>query len=79
MTQGEKFDPDGTYVRKYVPELARLDTRFIHKPWMAPSDALRRAGIALGKTYPEPIVGHDLARQRFLALAESRLRKQDAR
>lgn len=79
MTQGEKFDPDGTYVRKYVPELARLDTRFIHKPWMAPNDALRRAGIALGKTYPEPIVDHDLARQRFLALAESRLRKHDAR
>lgn len=79
ITQGEKFDPDGAYVRKYVPELAGLDARFIHKPWAASSDTLRRAGISLGKTYPTPIVDHDVARQRFLALAESRLRKSPAR
>lgn len=77
MTQGEKFDPEGAYVKKYVPELARLDVKFVHKPWLAPALALSRAGIVVGHTYPPPIVSHDLARQRFLALAESTLKGSD--
>ncbi len=67
IIQGEKFDPVGGYVRKYVPELKDLDSKFIHKPWMAPPDMLRTAGIALGKTYPLPIVEHSAARARALA------------
>lgn len=74
ITQGEKFDPEGTYVRKYVPELAHMETKFIHKPWLAPASALSRAKVVIGETYPAPIVSHELGRQRFLALAESTLK-----
>ncbi len=71
VTQGEKFDADGAYIRRYVPELARLDNRFIHRPWEAPSATLAAAGIALGKTYPMPIVDHARARERALAALAS--------
>lgn len=67
VLQGEKFDPDGAYVRRYVPELARLDPRFIHRPWEAPLLVLREAGITLGKTYPERLIDHGVARDRALA------------
>lgn len=70
VTQGEKFDPEGTYVRRYVPELRTLDAKYIHKPWEAPPDVLRRAGVSLGTTYPRPIVDHKFARDRFLATAK---------
>ncbi len=70
VLQGEKFDPDGDYVRRYVPELAKLDARFIHRPWEAPDEALRAAGVTLGKTYPRPIVDHAKARARALAAFE---------
>jgi len=67
VTQGQKFDADGVYVRRHVPELARLDARFVHRPWEAPPSALAEAGIVLGETYPEPIVDHARARERALA------------
>ncbi|BBK41576.1 deoxyribodipyrimidine photo-lyase [Allostella vacuolata] len=67
VLQGEKFDPDGRYVRQFVPELAPLDDRWIHQPWAAPAEALHRAGIRLGRDYPWPIVDHAAARQRALA------------
>jgi deoxyribodipyrimidine photo-lyase len=67
VLQGEKFDPDGAYVRLWVPELAQLSTRLIHKPWTATEAQLEEAGIQLGKTYPKPIVDHDAARKRALA------------
>ena len=73
VTQGEKFDPDGAYVRRFVPELAKLDAKFIHKPWTAPQTVLREAGICLGEDYPRPIVDLDFGRRRALAaLAELR-------
>ncbi len=71
VTQGEKFDPSGDYVRRWVPELASVPVRFIHKPWEAPNDVLRAAGVELGSNYPRPIVDHRAARERFLQLASS--------
>ncbi len=67
VLQGEKFDSQGIYVREFVPEIRDLDTRFVHKPWEAPAEALRAAGIRLGETYPRPLVAHDEARDRALA------------
>lgn len=66
MGQGERFDAEGAYVRRWVPELARLDAKYIHAPWTAPPEVLARAGVRLGQTYPKPIVDHDLARKRAL-------------
>ena len=64
--QGEKFDPDGVYVRKWVPELAKLPNKWIHHPWQAPIQILHEAGVELGKTYPYPIVDHAHARDHAL-------------
>jgi deoxyribodipyrimidine photo-lyase len=76
MTQGKKFDPTGHYVRTWVPELAGLEDRYIHAPWEAPPMALHWAGIKLGQEYPNPIVDHKTARQRFLETAKSHLQPQ---
>jgi deoxyribodipyrimidine photo-lyase len=67
VLQGRKFDPEGAYVRRFVPELAALPARFIHAPWEAPPLELAAAGVRLGETYPEPIVDHGKARARALA------------
>jgi deoxyribodipyrimidine photo-lyase len=67
ILQGEKFDPDGAYVRRFVPELAECPPDFIHKPWLASVAVLQKAGIKLGETYPAPIVDHAQARERALA------------
>lgn len=63
ILQGEKFDADGEYVKTFVPELSRLDKKFIHKPFDAPKDVLKKANIELGKDYPKPVVDHAQARQ----------------
>jgi deoxyribodipyrimidine photo-lyase len=65
--QGEKFDPDGIYVKRWVPELDRLPAPFVHRPWTASKTMLTEAGVRLGETYPAPIVDHDVARRRALA------------
>lgn len=67
VSQGEKFDPEGDYVRRWVPELAGLDKAVIHKPWEAKPTELSAAGITPGKTYPKPIVDHGAARDEALA------------
>ena len=67
VSQGEKFDPHGDYVRRWVPELDKLPSTWVHKPWEAPADALADAGIELGTNYPWPIVDHREARSRALA------------
>lgn len=66
VTQGEKFDPDGHYIKTWIPELAALPSQWIHRPWEAPESALRQAGVVLGNTYPRPIVDHDEARKSAL-------------
>jgi len=73
MTQGEKFDPEGDYVRRWVPQLGDLPVRYIHQPWTAPSAILARCGVSLGVDYPEPIVDHKQARARAL-LAYDKMR-----
>lgn len=75
VTQGKKFDPDGDYVRRWVPELAGLSATHIHAPWAAPASVLEEAGIAIGRDSPEPIVDHREARTRFLELAQRHLKR----
>jgi deoxyribodipyrimidine photo-lyase len=74
ILQGEKFDPDGTYIRRWVPELARLPAGLIHQPWRATPLELKGAEVELGKSYPAPIVDHRQARERALR-AYATLRK----
>jgi deoxyribodipyrimidine photo-lyase len=71
VLQGEKFDRAGAYVRRWVPEIAKLPDTWIHKPWMAPADMMTKADILLGTTYPRPIVDHDTARRRALDALEN--------
>jgi len=67
VLQGLKFDADGAYVRRYVPELAGLPDEHIHAPWEAESELLRHWGVELGKTYPHPIISLSEGRGRALA------------
>lgn len=71
VTQGEKFDGAGDYIRRWIPELARLPDKAIHAPWTATPDLLATAGVKLGETYPAPIVDHAIARGRALEAARS--------
>lgn len=66
MLQGEKFDPRGDYVRRWVPELAEMPAKFIHEPWEAPPEILKAAGVRLGGNYPKPVIEHKAGRQRAL-------------
>lgn len=71
QVEGYRFDPDGDYVRRWLPELSRLPNEWIHHPWDAPPGALRAAGVELGTNYPRPIVEIGAARERLQAsLAE---------
>lgn len=67
VTQGERYDADGAYVRRWVPELAKLPDAVLHSPWEADAATLASAGVVLGETYPAPIVDHAAARARALA------------
>ena len=71
IIQGEKFDPNGDYVREYIPELSTIPTKFIHKPWEAPEEILMVAGITLDKDYPLPIVDLKSSRDRALLAFKS--------
>ena len=68
VLQGQKFDPSGDYVRRFVPEIAGLPNEVIHEPWRAAPEALAAAGVRLGETYPQPIIDHGAARRRALEL-----------
>ncbi len=67
LAQGPKFDPEGAYVRRWLPALEQLPTRFIHAPWTATEAVLRSARVRLGENYPWPIVDHGQARAAALA------------
>jgi deoxyribodipyrimidine photo-lyase len=67
VLQGQRFDPDGDYVRRWLPELAKLPTANLHAPWQAPALTLSDAGVRLGEDYPRPMVDHGDARRRALA------------
>lgn len=64
--QQERFDPDGRYVRRYVPELARVPDEYLAEPWRMPGEEQERAGCRIGQDYPGPIVDHKAARQAAL-------------
>lgn len=68
VTQSEKFDADGAFIRRYVPELARCDARAIHAPWTMSLDQQRAAGVIIGRDYPAPVVDHAVARLQALEL-----------
>jgi deoxyribodipyrimidine photo-lyase len=67
VIQGEKFDAQGVYLRKWVPELAMLPDRYLNRPWEAPAEVLEKAGVRLGENYPRPMVDHKSARESALA------------
>jgi deoxyribodipyrimidine photo-lyase len=77
LQDGRRFDPGGTYVRRWVPELAGVATEHIHAPWEAPPRELAAAGVRLGETTPRPIVDHATARAGALA-AFKQLRTMEA-
>lgn len=66
ISQSEKFDGDGTFIRYFLPQLAQLNNRQIHAPWLVAPQVLHQAGVALGGNYPLPIVMHDEARKHTL-------------
>jgi deoxyribodipyrimidine photo-lyase len=68
ITQSKKFDPQGTYIRRWLPELQQVPQRYIHEPWLMPSEVQRDSGCRIGKQYPPPIVDHAAARKRALAM-----------
>ncbi len=78
VSQGQKFDPDGAYVRRYLPELARVPTRYIHAPHTMPLAEQMRAGARIGVDYPQPIVDHAVQRARALALYREATRDDGA-
>lgn len=67
VSQSEKFDPQGHFIRRYLPQLGRLDAKAIHSPWQAKPVDLAAAGLTLGRDYPMPVVSHAQARERTLA------------
>ena len=75
ISQSEKFDAQGKFIRRYLPQLAKLPTADLHAPWMASSMALLAAGVELGMNYPLPVVAHDVARaltlQRYAAVKKA--------
>ena len=71
VTQGQKFDPDGTYVRSFIPEIASLPDKYLFNPWDAPEHVLNKFDIKLGTTYPNPIVDLSISRANALEAFQS--------
>ena len=77
VTQGEKFDPDGQYIKEFIPELKDLPNKYLYSPWEAPKEILDNANITLGKDYPFPIVNLKASREKALDAFKS-LKKEEA-
>ena len=67
VAQSEKFDPEGKFIRRYLPQLAGLSAKEIHAPWLVPTQRQQEAGCVIGTDYPPPIVDHAAARAKTLA------------
>jgi len=67
VTQSERFDPEGKFIRRYVPELTKVPDKFIHAPWTMPDEKQQDSACVIGRDYPRPIVDHAVARERTLA------------
>ena len=79
ITQSEKFDKQGSYIRRYVPELANMPEKYIHATWLAPTEDLRAAGVGFGENYPEPIMDIKESRERALAaFAVTKIQPEEA-
>jgi len=66
VTQSTRFDARGEFIRRYLPQLAKLDVKQIHAPWLIKAEVLAERGVVLGEDYPAPVVDHDAARRRTL-------------
>jgi len=73
--QSKKFDPDGAYIRRYLPELAHVSAKRIHEPHLMTADEQERAGCRIGTDYPSPVVDHQFARQEYLNLGKQKATK----
>ena len=71
VTQGERYDSEGEYIRRWVPELGKLDNKAIHAPWEADAATLKKGNVVLGENYPRPILDHKAARERALAALQT--------
>jgi deoxyribodipyrimidine photo-lyase len=68
VLQSKKYDPKGSYIRRYLPELGLVPDRYLHEPWLMPPAVQGDAGCRIGKEYPLPIVQHDVERRRTLEI-----------
>jgi deoxyribodipyrimidine photo-lyase len=68
LLQSRRFDPDATYIKKYIPELLNVDQRYIHAPWLMSHADQHKSGCRIGKEYPSPIVDHENERKLTLQL-----------
>jgi deoxyribodipyrimidine photo-lyase len=66
ISQSQKFDPEGKYIRRWLPELRNVPDEYIHQPWLMPAELQKSVNTALGVDYPAPIVDHAIARERAL-------------
>jgi deoxyribodipyrimidine photo-lyase len=78
VSQSEKHDPHGEYIRRYLPELEAVPDEYIHEPWKMPEDVQAESGCRIGEDYPEPLVDHGKARERTLkAYREAREKSEE--
>ncbi|MGA7178330.1 MAG: deoxyribodipyrimidine photo-lyase [Thiobacillaceae bacterium] len=75
VTQSEKFDPQGTFIRRYLPELVKVPEKFIHAPWKMPLSVQQACKVCVGLDYPAPIVEHSLQREKALAIYQNCLKR----
>jgi deoxyribodipyrimidine photo-lyase len=68
VTQSQRFDPQGRFIRRYVPELAAVPDKYVHAPWKMPAAEQERCGVVMGRDYPLPIGDHARAREVTLAM-----------